>query len=251
MMETSDELDRTVENVKRFIMRKLGAGEYGVDVELDALQLQDCVDESLMWWGGICGWYREADLNIPPSGGMVDVPADCEEVSHVFFDDSQNKVVDIYDWAGFYSAPIGYNSFRSSGQISSFVVQTQTYLEEAKKVFSSDPDWAYNRDTRKLSVFTGAGISANVGPKIRIMYTVSVPDILKLHGYEYDMVRRYALACSMETLGNIRSKWAEVPSAQGSTTMNGDLLLSNAESMKADLEERAKGFRRPLEFFSF
>ena len=73
----------------------------------------------------------------------------------------------------------------------------------------------------------------------------------ELYQYEYDLVRRYSYAEAMETLGYIRTKFASLPSASGEVTLNGDLLVGNAEGIKLALTEEIKLKRRPAGFFAW
>ena len=250
-------IDQKVSEAKKYIIRKLGRGEHGVDVELDDAQLNDAVACALLWWGGIVGWYRDATIQINPAGGQFPVPDDCEEITHVYFDDYQDRIIDGYGWAGLPWAPgdywSGYRSYGSfpSGQ-HSYVTQMQQYYDQARKLTSSDPMWSYSRDTRLLTIFLRPDTSAQtMGHEIKVQYQVSQPDISKLHAYEYDLVVGYAYAESMETLGNIRSKWITVPTAQGEGSLNGDSLLQAAEQLKDKLTEQARALRIPLEIVKY
>jgi hypothetical protein len=249
--------DQRASEMKKFVLRKLGRGESGVDVELDDEQLNDSVADALLWWGSIVGWYRFAVVKISPGGGKFDVPNDCEEVVYVYFDDHQDRIVDVFSWAGVQSSSFGYGSThggyggQSAGQ-QAYVVQLQSYHEQARKITSSDPNWAYDRDERKLHIYIRSdAFSSTIGQEVQIQYQVRYPDISKLHPYEYDLVKQYALAEAMQTLGNIRSKWIAVPTAQGEGSLNGDNLLNASEELKDKLTERARGLRFPLEIIQY
>ncbi len=245
------ESSRTIESIKRYIKRQLG--EPIVDVELEDENLFDAIEEAMLWWNGIVGLLKYAQMDINPNGGEFDVPDDVQEVANVYFGTVRDRILDVFDWAGVELAPIGYGSYFStpSGAYS-YIEQWQIYLEEGRKIVSVDPDWEYVRSTRKLRLFPGGqGGTGSLGTEILIRYETNTLDTAQLHHYEFDMVRRYALAHAMENLGHIRSKWVAVPSAQGETSMNGDILLSNAETIKGDLEERAKSYRQPPEFFNY
>ena len=53
-------------------------------------------------------------------------------------------------------------------------------------------------------------------------------------------IRRYALALSKETLGNIRSKFTSIPIPGDSVTLDGPALLSQAQSEQEKLKEELK-----------
>jgi len=256
------ETKQSASQVKKYVKRKLGEGELGVDVELDDDQLADSVESSLLWWGGIVGWYRYATISISPNGGYFDVPDDCEEVSEVYFDDDHDGISGPFAWAGVPWNASGYGGYAGYGGYGAYgngllgghsvTVQVQQQRAQSEKVFSTDPHWEFDRDTRKLKVFLRSEfIASSIGREVQIYYQVNRPDITKLHPYEFELVRKYALAEGMETLGNIRQKWIAVPSAQGESSLNGDTLLSNSESLKQTLEEKARAYRRPLDLIKY
>ena len=156
---------QTLEDVHRYVRRSLGEGV--IDVELQVDQLNDAVTSALLWWQGIVGWYREATVKVQPQGGDFDVPEDCQEVSHVFFEDGRDKILDIFDWAGVELAPVGYGSYFStpSGAYR-YIHQFSAYIEEGKKIVSVDPDWGYIRDTRKLRIFAGNNRTATAAIRL-------------------------------------------------------------------------------------
>jgi len=53
-------------------------------------------------------------------------------------------------------------------------------------------------------------------------------------------IKKYALACSKEMLGYVRSKYSSVPIPSGDVTLNGDALISSAETEKTNLIEELK-----------
>jgi len=243
--------DQVSSKLKKYIKRRLG--EPIVDVELEDDHLEDCIDDATRWWAGIMDQVRLAVLSINPNGGNYSVPDDCQEIVDVYFEEGRDRILDVFDWAGVELAPVGYGSYFStpSGAYS-YIQQWQAYLEHGKKVVSVDPDWEYDRYDRILRIYPSGGRDdGSLGNKAAILYQTAQIDLSKLHNYEFDLVRRYALASAMETLGNIRTKYATIASAQGEVSLNGDTLLGNAEALKENLEQKAKGLRRPPTFFAY
>ena len=64
------------------------------------------------------------------------------------------------------------------------------------------------------------------------------------------MVRRWALAQAMESLGYIRSKYADGPSATGTISLNGTDLIANADQIRAELGEQILSMKPPAHFFA-
>lgn len=249
-------ISRKSDEIQKWIKRRLG--EPTVDVELDAENLKDAVEGAILWWGGVVGQEKGCVININPSGGEFDVPDDCQEVVKVVFESQTgDTILNVFDWAGVELAPVGYGSYFStpSGAYS-YIEQWQSYLEQGRKIVSVDPDWEFRRDIRKLLIYpvdrsSGSSGFSGLGNHVFVSYLIEEINLERLHSYEFDLVRRYALCEAMETLGNMRTKWTSVPSAQGEASLNGDTLLSNAETLRADLDEKAQAYRRPDEFFAF
>jgi hypothetical protein len=118
---------------------------------------------------------------------------------------------------------------------------TLQYLGEVRRSTARDQDWQYDPVRRVLMVLPPDGGAS----RARIWYMTSAVDIAKLKRYEYGLVRDFAKAHCMEILGNIRSKYAEMPGAAGGFTMNGDMLTSNATELKRSLTEQLKAMQPP------
>lgn len=244
--------DQKADLIKKYIKRRLG--EPIVDVELEDDHLNDSIDDAKRWLSSIMGQTRIGIVNTNGSGGEFSVPDDCQEVVDVYFEEGRDKILDVFDWAGVELAPVGYGSYFStpSGAYS-YIQQWQAYLEHGKKVVGVDPMWEYDRFDRILRLYPSDGRDAggSFGSKVAILYQTAEIDLLKLHNYEFDLVRRYALASAMEVLGYMRTKYATVPSAQGEQSLNGDTLLGNAEALRTELTDKAKGLRRPPDFHAY
>ena len=238
-------------DIKRWTKRRFGFGV--VDVELTDDSLDDAIDSAKRWFSSYVGQEAIALLTVPPSGGEVDVPDDVETVTEVVFENRNQNFINIFDWADVELSPIGYGAYYGSPSGSySYLVQAQQYIEQGQKIISADRDWEWVRPTRKLRLFpTNETGGRGIGNKAVIRYLRNTVDLAELYQYEYDLVRRYSYAEAMETLGYIRTKFASLPSASGEVTLNGDLLVSNAEGIKLALSEEIKLKRRPAGFFAW
>jgi len=239
-------------DIKKYIRRRLGEPIF--DVELEDDHLNDAIDDATRWIAGILDQLRIGVVATNGAGGEYPVPDDCQEVVDVYFEEGRDKILDVFDWAGVELSPVGYGSYFStpSGAYS-YIQQWQSYLEQGKKIVGVDPMWEYDRFDRILRLYPSDGRDAGgaFGSKVAILYQTGEIALDKLHNYEYDLVRRYALAMAMEALGYIRTKYATVPSAQGEQSLNGDTLLGNAEALRNELTEKAKTLRRPLNFSAY
>tara|TARA_B100001094_G_scaffold293304_1_gene313082 strand:- start:1084 stop:1806 length:723 start_codon:yes stop_codon:yes gene_type:complete len=231
-------------DVKAWVGRRLGASV--VSVELTDADYGDGLDDAKRWFSGIIGQLKAYKLTLT-GVNEYDVPADCESVTNVIFDDKNSEIWDVYDWADVRLSPLGFGAYNRGYGVGdlSYITQSLQYQSEAMRVLSADKDWEWDRARQKLVLYPEglAGVS-----NVMVYYLVSVLDLARLNTYEYDLVRRYALGSCMEILGYIRTKYGELPSATGSMSLNGDTLLSNADVIKSEAQDKATRLREPAHF---
>ena len=231
-------------DVKAWVSRRLGASV--VNVELTDADYSDGLDDAKRWFSGIIGQLKAYELTLT-GVNEYDVPADCESVTNVIFDDENSELWNIYDWADVRLSPLSFEAYNRGYGIGdlSYITQSLQYQSEAMRTLSADNDWEWDRARQKLVLYPESltGVS-----KAMVYYLVNSLDLSKLNTYEYDLIRRYALGSCMEILGYIRTKYGELPSATGSMSLNGDTLLGNADAIKVDAQERATKLREPAHF---
>lgn len=238
--------------IRKWVRRKLGLGI--VDVELTDEQIDDALLDAKMWFNAVIGQEKATEIDIPPKGGEVDVPADCQAVVEVIFERNRSEYLQMFDWADVEMAPIGYGTYYGSPSGSySYITQWQQYIEQGRKIISVDRDWGYDRAKRKLHIWPidddqrGAGL----GNKALIYYLSDDIDLSALHTYEYDLVRKMTLAESMITLGNARSKFLSLPTSGGEQSLNGDALIASGGELRDQINEKAQFLRPPVPFSSY
>lgn len=237
--------------IKGYIERTLGGGV--VEVELTQDQYDDAIEEAKFWFMGLIGQMKNLVLDIQPDGGAYDVAPDCLSVVEVFFDLRRAGIFDQFSWAGVELNPIGfggngaYNGVGSIGGGYSDLVQSMQYIEQARRILSADRDWEWDYQAKKLRIMPTSG---DVGSKVFLVYMVDEMDLAKIRPYEYRLLRRYALGNAMETLGNIRSKYSDGPSATGSITLNGSDLTANADLVRDTVRDQILQLRPPANFFT-
>lgn len=246
---------QTEADIAAYVRRNLGSDVVGV--ELTADQIDDAIVDAKLWFSSIIGQMKYKEITIPSDGGSVpytDIASDCQNVVEVAFNVNNSDLFDQFDWAGVEMGPMAfgmYGGYSSGGYGSgggySYLVQSMQYREQAKRILSSDRDWQWDYASRSLRLSPTTG---NLGSKAAVWYLSGSLNLSDLQTYEYWLVRKWALSESMLILGQIRSKYADLPSATGSITLNGDALKSEGEALKADLMERAKGLRAPAGFFA-
>lgn len=237
-----------IAEIKGWIKRKLGDG--WVEVELTPEQLTDCIEDALLWWASRKGWYSEGALNLV-SGTVaynlsaIDPPV--LDVIQVWF--TENPVTN-FSWAygGFFDMdgfPYGDYPFRGQmggGNYFSLVQWMQTH-EMGSRILSVDSDFIYRKQTKELIITPEPRRNGT------IIYQYSTPfksDYLDLIELEHQyLIRRYALAEAMETLGRIRSKYSSLPAADGDVSLDGGDLLSASVDTKMKLDEELGSYLEP------
>ena len=239
----------TESGIKDWVKRQLGHPV--VDVELTDDQLQDGVDEAKEWFAMHIGQIKTNSIVTASATNEYDVESDCEAVVEVAFPSEGSGTAVSAFLSGFggdigkfelswllYGGHYGYGSY-------SYLTQVLQYLEIGKMAVGADLDWEWDYSNKKLRLFP----SFSEGTNIWYAYLVNSIDVTLLKQYEYKLVTDYALSVCMSTLGNIRTKYAEMPSATGGTSLNGDTLLSNAETIRLNTEDKIKRIVRPIGFF--
>ena len=134
--------------------------------------------------------------------------------------------------------PYGPNSLLSVGSgLSNYsgFAQLLEYTENRKRIFSVDPDWSYDQQTKILHISERSGSPSNV---MLVYCKLSDFDPVKLSEKDDYLFARYLKALFKRAVGRVRSKYDTMPAASGPVTMDGkDLLVEAKEEMeKLDVE---------------
>lgn len=237
-------VSQSIQDMKDFITRRLG--DSVVAVELTDDQLQDAVDSAAMLYQQIIGSYEYVEVNLDGSGEYA-MPADCFIVCDVHFDISRGDIYESFDWAGVELGPMsfgmygGYRDSSGAGGGYSYLIQAMNYRDQAKRILNVEEDWFWDRE-RRLLCLTGS----KSGSKVAVRYQTVNVDWAAVYPHEYGLFRQWALSEAMLTLGQIRTKYGTLPSAQGDLSLNGDMLKSEADGIQMNVMERIKMIRPPM-----
>lgn len=242
-----DDNTRTRTELVGWIKRKLGCGV--VSVELTDEQLDDSVRDAEEFWQMWVGVVKSVDTvttsdNVIPAASIA---ADLDSVVNVLFETTGDTLGQYFGWADVEFNPLqNYYGAGSQGGYSN-LVQYMAYMEDAKRVLSSDWDWDWDRTKRVLTLSPSTMAS---GRRIRIIYLSREMSYAYLSSYEWKLFRDYALAKAMKTLAIIRMKYSDKPSATGSFAMDGDSMYANAEAIEVATEDKMRQMQRPVGFFA-
>lgn len=235
--------DRGTDFLKGWILRKLGCNV--ISVELEDEQLEDAIREAQEYWLMWVGSTKHVVLNVSKfEYEASEIAPDIDSVVDIIWDTVDTSFRDLFAWADVEINPYQQVLGRNRGM--SWILQYQQYREDAKRVFSADKDWMWDRERRVL-VLSPATTSVQ---KVAVIYLSRCFDYAKLSTYEWKLFRDYALCMAMMTLAFIRMKFPDKPSATGTFTMDGEAMWANAEALKMQIEEKMRQMQRPCGIFT-
>ena len=237
---------QTIESILEYVKVRMGQGV--VAVELTNGQIVLAIEDAKMWYCSYMSQLRSYVTVIPTNNQLI-MNEECDLVVDVVFEN--NQAIDIFKWAGVeFNLYDPLNSGVAGGGTSMYsdFVQNLQYWETGRRIFSSDNDWDYEEYYKRLRLYPTDNF--RTGSHIAIVYQVGSEhlNVLKLRTKEFNLLRQYSFAQAMETLGWIRTKYSDLPSATGSMSMNGDTLLVNSETLKITLTEQIQKLREPIGF---
>ena len=229
-----------------WILERLGAPL--VVVELTEGSLRHCVESAKRWFSSKKGVQRELDLDLLGAQQHYVLPEDVDQVAEVAFPESALDL-SLTLAPGFFlpdqSIPYHALAAPQSGGLYSAYTQSLQYIETAKRVLGIETDWAYNPETRTLTVFP----TPQTGGRARVYYKSSAFTIEQLRERDHDLLKRYALAVAKEVLGRIRGK-RETLGATGPVTLDGKDLLDESKEEIEKLNEEIGQSGFPMGFLS-
>ena len=229
----------TEEDIKAYTVRRLGGGV--IDVELTPEQLDDILSNAKRWFSYRLGQKKAIQIPLTTATNVYILDPDVIEVLEVYLPTAHFPAVDTDDFSYTYSLLFGqWRSPGASPMPYSDLVQRLQYLNVSKKIFSADREWRYDRDTRELLIMPRPSI---VGNMIVLVWTLDV-DTRQFGPEDEDLFLRYTLAEAKEWLGDIRSKWDNIPMVGGDRGLNGEKLKEEAKEAKEKLEKDAINWRR-------
>ncbi len=234
---------KDADGLKTWILIQFGAPV--VKVELAQEHLDACFDDAVRWFTAKKGMQKQGFIRLTPGQSVYPLPDDVDTICDVAFPASH------FDYS-FAFAPwllpeqqipaSVFSAHGQSGGIYSNWTQALQYIDMAKKVLSAEADW--RQEGRLLYLFAVKGLSGS----IVIDYKTNSFTVEQLNERDHDLLKRYALAKAMMILGRIRSKYDGYPTAQGTVTLDGSQLLSDAQAMLEALETEIAGSGYPMGF---
>lgn len=222
-----------------------------VAVELSEEHYGDAMEEAKQWFVDNWGIIRFRMFDLTPGVREVQMTDDVREVQEVHFEAVRiPPLVFDRDFPFFAPFPLraeGGIVFSYPTGLYSGIVQQLQWIEELKRIFSSEPEFEFDRVTRILRIFP----AFEVGEKrMLVEYVSNSMQIEELFGEALVTFIRYFRALCAERLGQIRSKYDSIPVAGGTASLNGSALLEWAREEKEKMTEWAHQRNAPYRFLT-
>jgi hypothetical protein len=225
----------TPAKLKAEVISEMG-GDY-VTVELSDGAFANILTIAKRWFMAKKGFliYRPVQI----VDGQLEYPMkdDVQQVVDVVFQ-VPTDVAAFFTLGFFDIIPYGPNTLMSTGSgltdYSGFA-QLLSFTEQRKRVFSVDPDWSYDQQTRLLHITARGGTPSGV-MLIQLKTNDFKPE--DLSDKDDYLFTRYVKAKAKDVIGKIRSKYDQLPGAGGPVGLDGKDLVAEAkeEMEKLDIE---------------
>lgn len=221
-----------------YTIRKLGGGI--IDVELTNDHKTDCIDDAKRWFAERVGFIIYSQLPLVPGQSNYYLSSDTIEIYDLWLPSFQLPTLDVDSFSFTYFTSLfgAWTSPQQAPMPYSDLVQRLQYLETIGRLFSTDRDWDWQPELRRL-VISPPPRAGGLGTMIsNAIIKAGSADIQteKLDPRSGEFFRRKLLIEAMRTLGNIRDTYDAYPTVGGERTMNGGALIQRADTMAAKLE---------------
>lgn len=228
----------------QWILRRLGAPV--IKIELTQDHLDDAIEMSKRWFAAKKGVKRTTFFQYVGSEGYITLPSEVNVVTDVIHPAIAFDLTQTYFPFNLHDGLIPFDVFKNAqvGGLYSNLAQALEHIEMAKKILGSEPEW--RQDDRRLYIWPIPKRPGAIG----VEFISSIFNITELAERDGDLVKRMALARAKETLGDIWAKYPQLPTAQGSTSLNGSRMMERALGEIAQLDEEISLSGFPLGFLS-
>jgi len=235
-----------------YTVRKLGGGV--IDIELTDLHKKDCLDDTKRWYVervGFLAWYQ---LPLVPGESNYQLSSDVLEVIDVLLPSFQLPTLDVDSFSFTYFTSLfgSWTSPQQSPMPYSELVQRLQYLETIGRVFSTDRDWDWQPENRRLVIMPpprAGGFGTMQSNALLKVFSANI-DTKQLDPRGHDYFRRKLLIEAQATLGNIRETYDTYTTLGGDRSMNGAALISRAETQAEKLERDVLNWERAVPMIS-
>jgi hypothetical protein len=222
-----------------YTLRKLGSGI--IDVELTDDQKQDCLDDTDRWFAERVGFIQYSQLPLVPGQSNYYLSSDIIEVYDLWLPSFQLPTLDVDSFSFTYFTSLfgAWTSPQQAPMPYSDLVQRLQYLETIGRIFSTDRDWDWQPELRRLVISPpprAGGLGTMVANALLKAGSATIVTE-QLDPRKGDFYRRKLLIEATRTLGQIRDTYDAYPTLGGDRSMNGGALLQRADNLEQKLEQ--------------
>lgn len=232
------------EALQQWALRQLGAPV--VKIEVHECHVQDALEDAKRWFAAKKGVQVAVSLYTSPSLTEVDLPDIVDTVLDVYFTAIPLDLSLVWSPYIIADTKVPYEVFAApeAAGIYSSLVQAFQYNEMARRILSADLDWF--QQGRKLYL---TPVPRESGQVI-VLAKSNIVVVEQLNERDHNLVKRYTLATLMRVLSRIRGKYQQWPAAQGSVTLDADILAADAKEEFERLEEEIALSAYPIGFIT-
>ncbi len=226
-----------------YVLLKLGAP--AIEIELDEQQLDLAVDEALDVWEDYAPreFYQYHTFQTIPGKSVYEMPPEIGHIRNVFYKEASQFAFQSSDLDG--AIPVEY--FYPGGAYSSI---QGGLIDPIQPIWGRMGEWAlykqYEHMYSKLSSNLGGWEWIGGEGTIKLYPVPCKPQHVIVHYLQkckdwecnFQAIREGALASAMMMVGEIRSKFQNIPGPQGGTVLNGQDILQRGSAMWDKWEER-------------
>lgn len=231
------------EQMRDWILRRLGAPFW--KVELTCEHLADCIEDARRWFSAKKGNQRIMFVDIPAGSVEYALPDDVELITEVADDHRMGLGLNLSFAFGWDQIVVGDgSSYDSSHWAVSGLVQRMQYLQTSERVLDAQFEW--RQDDRTLLILNPHPRST----KLAIFYKSNEVILEQLGERDHDLVKRFALMASKQSLGRIRGKYPGGMTGAGgqNVELDSQILLDEAREENEKLQEEIMQSAYPLLF---
>ena len=231
--EDGIELNQFEQTIKDYILGRLGYPV--IRVELTDFQVKTAIDESITHLDYHAPFWCTQMAAFETSAGVNAYMLPMHIAHGLTYCAYKKSLLSIQNMAGTLEYDFFIKYFQDNFLFSNFAVSDfyllQTHLEMIRKILSQEGSW----DIINGNILQLYPTPSRNGETVILVYRGL--DTATMHPYYKNWIQRYALAVAKGILGEIRGKYASLPSPGGGASLNGAALTQQSEQEKEKLKE--------------
>lgn len=233
-------MGKSAKQLKDEVIATLGGGPAAggavVQVELTDNQYNMVIDQAMRWFTQRKGFVIFRPIQVNETTPQYVMANDVVNILDVIFQ-VPSDVAAFFSLGFFDLIPYGPQNIGSIGSgLSNYsgFAQLLEFNQKRKRIFSVDPDWYYEPQTKVLHITARAGTTVGI---MLVQCKVSTFEPEQLTGWDEDLFARWVHAKCKQIVGRIRSKYDSMPAAGGNVSLDGKDLIAEAKEEFEQLDK--------------